>query len=602
MRIAWASGFAAALALALGFGASGSEPGSAPRPDVVVILSDDVGYSDLGCYGGEILTPRLDALAAGGLRFSQFYNTGRCCPTRASLLTGLYPHQAGVGHMMEDRGVDGYRGNLDPRCPTIAEALKPSGYGTYAVGKWHVTRDYGPEGDKRNWPLQRGFDRYYGTIVGGGNFYDPAGLVRDNRMMTIHTDPEYPAEGYYYTNAIGDHAARFVRDHARERGEAPLFLYVAFTAGHWPMHAPEADVAKVRGRYDAGYEPIRRARLARLRELGLIPADGPVAPTVGDWEGFEAKEWEARCMEVYAAMLESMDRNIGKVVDALRETGRLDNALILYLQDNGGCAETVGRVDEGNGERADRPTLPVISPDAISTSSRPEQTREGYPMRKGPKAMPGPEDTFIAYGENWANVSNTPFRLYKHYVHEGGIATPLIAHWPAGITAEAGSVVRDPGHLVDILPTCLELAGASHPATRGGRPTIPPEGVSLAKAFRGEPLGRDRPLYWEHEGNRAIRDGDWKLVALEDGPWELYDLSRDRAESRNLVAENPRLVERLAREWKIWADRTGVSPLGAWRGLEADGAPKRPGAQAKKKAQGKTKKAGAASKGAAPPR
>jgi arylsulfatase A-like enzyme len=315
----------------------------AAAPNIILIMSDDMGFSDLGCYGGEVQTPNLNRLAESGVRLNQFYNTGRCCPTRASLLTGLYPHQAGIGHMMEDRGHDGYRGDLNKSCVTIAEALKPAGYRTYAVGKWHVTRHVQPEGPKHNWPLHRGFDRFYGTITGAGSFYDPGTLTRDDTLISPFTDSEYRPKQYYYTDAISDHAIRFIDEHARDQKEKPFFLYMAYTAAHWPMHALEEDVAKYRGKYDAGYEAIRHARLLRMKEMGLIAKDAELSPTAGDWTNVKNKAWEARCMEVYAAMIDRMDQGIGRVVGTLEKNHLLENTLILFLQDNGGCQEGIGR-------------------------------------------------------------------------------------------------------------------------------------------------------------------------------------------------------------------------------------------------------------------
>ncbi len=269
------------------------------RPNLVVILSDDMGWSDIGCYGGEIRTPFLDGLARDGLRFTQFYNTGRCCPTRASLLTGLHPHQAGVGHMTDSRSeLAGYAGNLNDRCLTLAEAVKPAGYRSYMVGKWHVTRHDGPEGPRHTWPLHRGFDAFYGTIKGGGSFYDPTSLCRGNTFITPVNDPVYRPESYYYTDAISDNAVLFLREHAREHAAQPFLLYLAYTAAHWPMHAPEADIARQKGRYDAGYGPVRAARWARMKELGLLPPDTPLSPPAENWESVADKAWEARCMEV----------------------------------------------------------------------------------------------------------------------------------------------------------------------------------------------------------------------------------------------------------------------------------------------------------------
>ena len=541
---------------------------TAQRPNILVILSDDVGFSDIGCYGGEIQTPNLDALARDGLRFTQFYNTARCCPTRASLLTGLHPHQAGVGHMMEDRGHAGYRGRLNRQCVTLAEALKPAGYRNYAVGKWHVTPGHGAKvlAETNNWPLQRGFDRFYGTIHGAGSYFDPSSLVRDNRLITVANDPDYKPATFYYTDAIAEHAVRFLRDHARDRKDQPFLLYTAFTAAHWPLHAKESDIAKYKGRYDAGYEPIRAARRTKLRELGLLDDRWAPVPPAESWDKVANKAFESRCMEVYAAQLDSLDQGIGRIVAELKAQGQFDNTLILYLQDNGACAEGNGRGNKPTA-RADQPSLPPMSPDEQQFGSQPKQTRDGYPVRQGIGVLPGGPDTYIAYGRGWANVSSTPFREYKHWTHEGGIATPLIAHWPAGIAASRkGKLEPQPGQLVDIMATCVDLAGATYPGTLGGETIQPMEGASLRPAFRGEPLQRTRPLVWEHEGNRAIRDGRWKLVAKENQPWELYDLDTDRSESRDLAAQHPDRVQRMTADWDAWAARAHVLPLGAWRG------------------------------------
>jgi arylsulfatase A-like enzyme len=537
---------------------SGLRAADAPRPNVVVILTDDMGFSDLGCYGGEIATPNLDALAAGGVRLTQFYNTARCCPTRASLLTGLYPHQAGIGHMMADNGKPGYTGNLNTACRTIPEVLKPAGYRCYAVGKWHVTRHAGADGPKHNWPLARGFDRYYGTIHGAGSFYDPSSLVRDDTMISPYADPEYKPQTYYYTDAISDHAVKFVADHARDQKEKPLFLYVAYTAAHWPMHALPEDVAKYKGKYDAGYEPVRKARFEKAAKLGLIDPKQPMTSQAEDWDKVKDKKWEAAGMEVYAAMIDRMDQGVGKIVAELKRTGQLDNTLILYMQDNGGCAENMGRVEQKNHPnilRPEKPTLPAMkSMDFAAAGSVPAQTRDGYPVRMGDKVMPGGPDTYVAYGRGWANVSNTPFREYKHWVHEGGISTPLIAHWPKGIAAR-GELTKTPGHLIDIAATCYDLAGAKYPE----KDATPLEGRSLVPAFAGKGVDRDA-LYWEHEGNRAVRVGDYKLVAKHNQPWELYDLAKDRVESNNLAAAMPEKVKELSAKYQAYAKRALVEP------------------------------------------
>jgi arylsulfatase len=527
------------------------------KPNIVVILSDDMGFSDLGCYGGEIRTTNLDALAAGGLRFTQFYNTARCCPTRASLLTGLYPHQAGVGHMMADRGFDGYRGDLNNSCRTIAEVLNPAGYKSYAVGKWHVTRFTAADGPKHNWPLGRGFDRFYGTIHGGGSYYDPSSLVRDNTMISPYADPEYKPETFYYTDAISDHAVRFVGEHAKEHGDKPFFLYVAYTAAHWPMHALPQDIARYKGKYDRGYEPIREARFQEAARMGLVSLNQPLSPAAQNWNKVADKQWEAAGMEVYAAMVDRMDQGIGKLVGELRRTGKLDNTLIVYLQDNGGCAENMGRVAQKNHPnipRPDKPTLPRMKPtDFAAAGSVPAQTRDGFPVRMGDRVFPGADDTYVAYGRGWANVSNTPFREYKHWVHEGGISSPLVAHWPAGIKAR-GELRREPSHLIDIMATCVELAGAAYPSD-----TTPLEGKSLVPVFAGKQIDRDA-LYWEHEGNRAIRVGEWKLVAKHKLLWELYDIQADRTELSDLASKMPEKVRELSSKWQAWADRAGVLP------------------------------------------
>lgn len=542
--------------LAASVGALEAAP-PATRPNIIVILSDDMGFSDIGCYGGEIRTPALDSLAAGGLRFTQFYNTARCCPTRASLLTGLYPHQAGIGHMMDDRGLPGYTGNLNASSRTIAELLQPVGYRSYAVGKWHLTRHTEADGPKHNWPLQRGFAGFYGTIHGAGSFYDPSSLVRDNQMISPYADAAYQPQTYYYTDAITDHAVGFVRQHTQKHAQQPFFLYVAYTAAHWPMHALPEDIDRYRGRYDQGYQPVREARFRRAAELGLIDPAQPMAPGFGDWNTMPNRAWESACMEVYAAMVDRMDQGIGRLMHELQQTGQAEQTLVFYLQDNGGCAETVGRT--GNRQHPDiprpaQPTLPVMKPEEFAAGgSTPAQTRDGFPVRMGKHVMPGPADTYVAYGRAWATVSNTPFREYKHWVHEGGISTPLIVHWPAGIAAR-GELRHTPGHLIDIAATCCDVAGASVPAD-----ATPLEGLSLLPVFAGQPLQREA-IYWEHEGNRAVRAGRWKLVAKHDQPWELYDVDTDRVESRNLSAAEPDKVRELSAMYDRWAARASVAP------------------------------------------
>ncbi len=539
---------------------SDSAAADSKRPNIILIMSDDMGFSDIGCYGSQIDTPNLDRLAANGLRFTQFYNTARCCPTRASLMTGLYQHQAGVGHMMDDRGFDAYRGNLNHNCVTIAEALQSAGYRRYMCGKWHVTRHTAPDGPKFNWPIQRGYEKFYGTIIGAGSFYDPMTLCRNNTYITPLNDPEYKPDRFYYTDAISDNAIKYIREHEAESPEKPFFMYVAYTAAHWPMHALEEDIAKYKGKFDRGYGYYRAQRFRRLKEMGLIDPDWELSDQAGDWEKVKHKEWEIRCMEVYAAMIDRLDQGIGRIVAELKRQDELDNTLIFFLQDNGGCAEGMGRGENVNDrwEKAITDRTPMAPDELQPTLWPPMKTRDGRPVLGGPTVMPGPDGTYIAYGRNWANVSNTPFREYKHWVHEGGISTPLICHWPARIKSP-GRLCKAPGHLIDIMATCVDVSGGEYPKTYNGHEIQPAEGISLAPTFDGKPL-RERAIYWEHEGNRAVRMGTWKLVSKYPGGWELYDMEHDRTEMHDLAAEHPEKVEELKTLWERWAKRAGVQP------------------------------------------
>jgi len=527
------------------------------RPDIIIIMADDMGWSDIGCYGGEIRTPNLDALAKDGVRLTQFYNTGRCCPTRATLLTGLYAHQAGIGHMMSDRGYDGYRGELSKTCPTIAEVLRPAGYGTYMSGKWHVSKHVHPDGPKDNWPPQRGFDRFYGTIHGAGSFYDPNSLTRQNTQIVPDRQP------FYYTDAITDEAVASIREHHEKRKDDPFFLYVAHTAPHWPMHAFPEDIARYKGMYDQGWDAVRDARLKRQLAMGLVDKDWDLATRdrgVPAWEDEQDKEWMIRRMEVYAAMVDRLDQGVGRIVDALRETGRLDNTLIMFLADNGGCAEEYGSSGPVRPDPSKPVTLKPMGKDELQRDMIPKVTRDGRPVRTGRGVMPGPEDTYVAYGKPWANASNTPFRLYKHYNHEGGIAAPLIAHWPKGISRK-GVLDHQPAHLIDLMATCMDVGNAPWPKEQGGEKPLPPEGVSMMPAFAGETLPK-RALFFEHEGNRAVRSGKWKLVARgAKGPWELYDMEADRTETEDLAPKNVTKVLELTGMWNRWAKRAQVLPL-----------------------------------------
>ncbi|MCH7225567.1 arylsulfatase [Haloferula sp. A504] len=523
------------------------------RPNILLIMSDDMGYSDIGCYGGEIATPTLDRLARGGLRYTQFYNTGRCCPTRASLLTGLYAHQAGIGQMIHDGGQPGYRGDLSHNAVTIAELLKTAGYRTYMSGKWHVTKQLKPDGDKSNWPRQRGFDRFYGTIIGAGSFFDPWTLTRDNQAITTENDPEYQPEEYYYTDAISDNAVKFITEHGEE---SPFFVYVSYTAAHWPMHALEKDIAKYKGRYVAGYEVIRQTRYEKMQKLGVI-GNWPLSPAPRRWSEVpdDQVEWESRCMEVYAAMVDNMDQGIGRIVQALKDEGHFENTLILYFQDNGGCHEAMGRKKP---KHTPKPREPMAR-DELQTQMNPTHTRAGEPVISGPGQMPGPATTYIGYGQSWANVSNTPFREYKSKNHEGGIATPLIAHWPEGIKAR-NELRQRPGHLIDIMATCAELSGANYPQKFKGRRIQPLEGLSLVPSFTKDE-NPDRILLFEHFGRAAIRQGKWKLVrAGINQPWELYDIEQDRSELDDLSGKLGGKAAELAKLWEYHAWRTRIFP------------------------------------------
>ena len=417
-------------------------------PNIVLILNDDMGYSDIGCYGGEIDTPNLDRLAANGLRFSQFYNTARCSPTRASLLTGLHPHQTGIGILVDDDGPEGYAGNLNRRGVTIAEVLKASGYRTYMSGKWHVANDIFNPSDA--WPRQRGFDKYFGIITGAADYFQPVTLTRDNE----NAEHEAEKPGFYLTDAISIDAVNNIMEHAQKHPGTPFFHYVAYTAPHWPLHAPEEDIAKYKGRFSEGWDVLREKRLRRLVELGLLDPSWALSerdPTQPPWEEADHKEWRERRMEVYAAQIDRMDQGIGRIIRALEDTGQLDNTLILFLADNGGCAEEL-----------DEPFTKFLK----QRRSLRERTKDGEPIQYGndPNVLPGAQSTYQSYGVAWANLSNTPFRLYKHWVHEGGISTPLIAHWPAGIR-DRGAIRHAPGQLTDIMATILDVTGAEYPQT-----------------------------------------------------------------------------------------------------------------------------------------
>lgn len=532
-------------------------------PNIILIMGDDMGFSDLGCYGGEIRTPNLDRLAANGLRFTQFYNGARCCPTRASLLTGLYPQQAGVGHMMNDRGTPAFKGDLSDQAVTIAEVLKQGGYSTYMSGKWHVTPYVVENPDKKNWPRQRGFDKFFGMISGAGSLYDPRSLAEDNEYVA-------PREGFYCTTDFTDYAIRCIEDHSSDH---PYFLYLSYTAAHWPMHAPADEVAKYKGHYDEGWDAMRSQRYERMQEMGLIDENWTLTPRdsfVEPWsDSIPDRNWELANMEVYAAMVDIMDLEIGRLVSTLESRGELENTLVLFLQDNGACAEELNWVDE----QPFTEDQPPMEPGALQTEMVPPITRDGKVIKVMRDGWPGPPDGYTAYGLNWANASNTPFREYKHWVHEGGIATPLIVHWPAGFSAR-GEFRHEPTHLIDIMATCVEVAKAKYPNEHEGKPILPLEGVSLNPVFQNEPLDREA-IYWEHEGNRAVRMGKWKLISkanktqsfiwdkvdeLNPEQWELFGMDADRTEMNDLSSEHPELVQQMADMWLAWGKRTGIIP------------------------------------------
>ena len=495
------------------------------RPNIVLIMADDMGYSDIGCYGGEINTPNLDKLAAEGLRFTQFYNTGRCCPTRASLLTGLYPHQASMGWMTGvDLKQEGYRGDLNRSCVTIAEVLGKSGYATYLSGKWHVTLARYLDAPTDSWPRQRGFDRFFGVVGGGGSYFKPPTLALDNERIEPATDE------FYFTDAISDSAVRFITEHRRSHPKQPFFLYLAYTAPHFPLHALQKDIDRYRGKYLKGWDVVRAERFARMVEKKIVdpswtlPQRDPWATAWDEVDQVTRRQMDLK-MAVYAAQTDNMDQGIGRIVAALKAARCFDNTLIFFLSDNGAS-------EEGGPWGFDRTTGGRV----------------------------GEASSFASYGLSWAQVSDTPFRRYKHWVHEGGIATPLIAHWPGGIAAR-GEFRHQPGHLIDIMATCVDVSGAQYPTQYQGREIQPMEGVSLAPAFEDKALQREA-IYWEHEGSRAVRVGDWKLVAKgKQGPWELYNMKTDRTEMRDLVGVYPRRAERMAALWQRYAERTNVLPL-----------------------------------------
>jgi arylsulfatase A-like enzyme len=511
------------------------------RPNVLVVLLDDLGYSDLGCYGGEMSTPNIDALAKGGLRFTHMVNSARCCPTRASLLTGLHPAQAGIPN---------FSGQLSQNTATLAEVMKGAGYKTYAVGKWHVGNSPAAS------PVARGFDEFYGYTNGhSAGLWNPGNY----RRLPEDREPElkYAPGKFYATDVFTDYTVEFIKQAGKEK--KPWFVYLAHSAPHFPIQAPEASAQPFVETYRKGWDELRAKRFQRMKDIGLIDSDAwklsplslvPVAKTEAlsngyggkpnpDWKSLDAPRREdlAHRMALYAAMIKHVDEGMGKIVKQLKESGSYDNTLILLLSDNGACYEW-GPFGFDGPSGAGKNTL-----------------HEGEAIR----SMGAPKD-HLSYGSGWANLSNTPFRLYKHFTHEGGIISPFIVHWPKGI-AKADRWVRDPVQIIDLMPTLVDAGSASYPEQRDGKKVPPQEGVSLLPTFSGSALP-ERSLFVQHEGAFMIRKGQWKLVKGKRFPteakWELYDIKADPCEMNDLAAKQPERVTALSREWEQWAERTGT--------------------------------------------
>ncbi|WP_423735114.1 arylsulfatase [Chitinophaga caseinilytica] len=499
-----------------------AHPQSARRPNIILIMVDDMGYSDIGPYGSEIHTPNLDRLAREGLKLREFYNNSICAPTRASLMTGQYNHRAGIGFFDVNLGLPAYQGYLNRSSLTVAEVLQQSGYTTLMAGKWHVGND------SLSWPNQRGFDRFFGFIGGASNYYDigsyadkvpPVTLVENNK--TIRLQP-----GQYLTDEIAGHAVQYL-DETRD-SKKPFFLYVAYNAPHWPLQAQPEDIEKYKGRYSIGWDSLRTQRIARMKELGIIAPGATIAtdPEVPRWESLtfdEKKLWEKK-MEVYAAMIDRLDQGIGKILNKLKELKQDENTLVVFISDNGAQGGFIpfGRKRQRN--------------------SGPIGTAGSYDYQE----------------QSWAHVSNTPFRAYKATAYEGGISSPLIAWFPGKIAA--GSTARGTAHLIDLAPTFYEIAGAKYPSVYKQTPSYPLAGTSLAHLFFArQEIDRKAPLFWERAGNRAVRSGRWKLVsAYPANVWELYDIETDRAETRDLAAQNPQLVTELSAAYDKWAKANDV--------------------------------------------
>ena len=488
----------------------------ADRPNVVIIMADDMGYSDIGCFGGEIRTPNLDRLAEGGLRFTNFYSENMCWVSRAALLTGIYHRTSMVNS------------SLHPRCVTLPETLSASNYHTIICGKWHLAGK-----NSSVYPLDRGFQSFYGILGGASSFFAPYSLSRNRKNVEAEakSDPDY-----YFTNAISDEAVKLIKGTKSDR---PVFLNLTYTAAHWPLHAPEKDIAKYSGKYAMGWDALRQQRLKRMKSLGILPDSIGLSPRhekVPAWEDADQKEWQQRRMEVYAAQVTIMDTGIGRVIEALKQTGRFENTLVFFTIDNGGC-----HVEYGTGRKG---------------YYLPTKTRDGKPMKPGniPGLMPGPEDTYQSYGYGWANASNTPYRLFKQFDHEGGIRTPMIAHWPKGIS-QRGQLVRTVSHLIDIMPTVLEVTGAEAAAEINGKKAIERDGQSLAPAFKGETVPDHETLFFHHAKGRALRYKGWKLVSSSRKKWELYNLNVDPLELNDLSKKKTDRLKELVAIWESESKR-----------------------------------------------
>ena len=530
--------------------ASAASAAAPRRPNILIILADDLGYSDLGCYGSEIHTPTLDRLAADGLRFTQFYNTARCWPSRTALLTGFYAQQVRRDALPSLPG--GGQGKRPAWSPLLPELLASAGYRSYHAGKWHI------DGDR----LAGGFAHSY-SLEDHNHFFTPQNHLEDD----VRLPPVEPTKPHYVTIGIADRAVSYLREHAQQHADQPFFLYLAFTAPHFPLKALPEDIARYEETYAVGWDTIRQRRHARQQSLGIVSTAlsereenvGPPYPfpdaiaRLGPGEVNRPLAWstlnetqrsfQAKKMAIHAAMVDRMDREIARVIEQVRAMNAWDDTLVMFMSDNGASAEIMVR---GSGH--------------------------------DPAASPGSEATYLCLGPGWSNAANTPLRRHKTWVHEGGISTPLVVHWPKGITAR-GALRHDPTHLIDVVPTVLDVAGLKHPTAWQGTPVPTPPGTSLVPAFAADGAVQHADLWWLHEGNRAIRQGDWKLVAAKGDPWELYNLRVDRAESKNLANEQPDRVEQMAKLWQDRADAFG-------RQAYPDGPPPAP-AKAKGKAKAK---------------